>query len=203
MGGTWSHDQINTSATNLQLCTFCGNQVITAQASAQGTAGVFSGNNGGFIGGGQLGYNWQFNSWVAGFEADIQGIGDHRNIGVGGTIQFIPPVIGSGVSMSTSMALAKEVDWLGTVRGRLGWLATPSLLVYGTGGLAYGEVKASTSISQAIIPPVLLIKLSLISAPVQAFRRRVLVGPLGAVSSGCSYHGGRLNLSISTMILAA
>src|SRR5262249_60415296 len=39
----------------------------------------------------------------AGFEADIQGIGDHRNIGVGGTIQFIPPVIGSGVSMSTSL----------------------------------------------------------------------------------------------------
>jgi len=50
------------------------------------------------------------------------------------------------------MTLTKEVDYLGTVRGRLGWLATPGLLVYGTGGLAYGEVKASTTIFQSIAP---------------------------------------------------
>jgi hypothetical protein len=34
-----------------------------------------------------------------------------------------------------------------------GWLAWPSLLVYGTGGLAYGEVKAHTTINQAQVVP--------------------------------------------------
>jgi outer membrane immunogenic protein len=34
------------------------------------------------------------------------------------------------------------------VRGRLGWLFTPQALVYGTGGLAYGETETSTSLSQ-------------------------------------------------------
>jgi outer membrane immunogenic protein len=33
-------------------------------------------------------------------------------------------------------------DWLATVRGRVGFLAVPALLVYGTGGLAVANVKA-------------------------------------------------------------
>ena len=33
------------------------------------------------------------------------------------------------------------------MRGRLGWLVDPVMLVYGTGGLAYGGVKASTNVS--------------------------------------------------------
>jgi len=44
---------------------------------------------------------------------------------------------------------SRGVDWLGTVRGRVGFLATPALLMYGTGGFAYGEVKVSTSITQS------------------------------------------------------
>jgi outer membrane immunogenic protein len=43
-------------------------------------------------------------------------------------------------------ANAGGLDYLGTVRGRLGWLFTPTLLVYGTGGFAYGG--ASLNISQ-------------------------------------------------------
>ena len=34
------------------------------------------------------------------------------------------------------------------MRGRLGYLATPTLLAYATGGLAYGGVKSSANISQ-------------------------------------------------------
>jgi outer membrane immunogenic protein len=40
--------------------------------------------------------------------------------------------------VTTNMTVTKEIDYLGTVRGRLGWLVNPTLLVYGTGGLAYG-----------------------------------------------------------------
>jgi outer membrane immunogenic protein len=39
-----------------------------------------------------------------------------------------------------------ELDSFGAVRGRPGWLASPSTLIYGTGGLAYGHEQASTSI---------------------------------------------------------
>jgi outer membrane immunogenic protein len=42
-----------------------------------------------------------------------------------------------------------DTRWLGTLRGRLGFLPAPTLLVYGTGGLAYGEVSASTSLTQS------------------------------------------------------
>ena len=48
--------------------------------------------------------------------------------------------------MTTNLSVTKELDYFGTVRGRLGWLAYPSLLVYGTGGLAYGGVKSSLTL---------------------------------------------------------
>lgn len=40
------------------------------------------------------------------------------------------------------------MKWFGTLRARLGLLATENLLVYGTGGLAYGNVSASTNVSE-------------------------------------------------------
>jgi outer membrane immunogenic protein len=54
---------------------------IAAISTVASASGFNNGNNVGFIGGGQIGYNWQFyNSLVAGVEADIQGIaGSHGN----------------------------------------------------------------------------------------------------------------------------
>ena len=40
-----------------------------------------------------------------------------------------------------------KLDWFGTSRARLGFLATPSILLYGTACAAYGEVKDSATIS--------------------------------------------------------
>ena len=51
--------------------------------------------------------------------------------------------------VTTSITSTNKLDYLGTVRGRLGYLFTPAFLVYGTGGLAYGGVKASTTITQS------------------------------------------------------
>jgi outer membrane immunogenic protein len=47
----------------------------------------------------------------------------------------------------------QEIDWLGTVRARIGTtpFADPRLLVYFTGGLAYGRVETSHSL-EAIEP---------------------------------------------------
>jgi outer membrane immunogenic protein len=86
--------------------------------------------SGGF-GGGQIGYNWQ-GVWhphlVLGVEVDIQGadISDHYRAPA-----LLSRVVGN---------LDANVDWFGTVRGRIGY-AFDSSLLYATGGLAYGSVK--------------------------------------------------------------
>ena len=43
--------------------------------------------------------------------------------------------------------LSQKIDWFGTVRGRVGSTITPSLLVYVTGGLAYGQVDSTSTVS--------------------------------------------------------
>jgi outer membrane immunogenic protein len=105
------------------------------------STGDFSlGNKSGFIGGAEIGYNYQFNNWVAGIEADIQGIAGQA---VNGSITST-----SG-TLSSTLTGSMDTRWLGTLRGRLGFVPTPTVLVYGTGGLAYSEVAATTSLSQS------------------------------------------------------
>jgi outer membrane immunogenic protein len=103
--------------------------------------------NNGFIGGGQIGRNWQFEKiWVAGIEADIQGVASSQDSHAFGSTLVVP---GQGLnSVSQTATISRELDYLGTVRGRLGLLFGPSLLFYGTVGVAYGGVSASTSIAQ-------------------------------------------------------
>jgi outer membrane immunogenic protein len=50
-----------------------------------------------------------------------------------------------GVGTLQTTAAQQSTDWYGTVRGRLGWLATPNLLLFGTGGFAYGRVDGSAN----------------------------------------------------------
>jgi outer membrane immunogenic protein len=105
------------------------------------STGDFSlGNKSGFIGGAEIGYNYQFNNWVAGIEADIQGIAGQA---VNGSITST-----SG-PLSSTLTGSMDTRWLGTLRGRLGFLPAQTLLVYGTGGLAYSEISASTSLTQS------------------------------------------------------
>jgi outer membrane immunogenic protein len=95
----------------------------------------------GIIGGGQIGYNWQLDpSWVWGVEADFQGT--TTNGSAGSVVMVGPPFAGAG---SLTTVYKYELDDIGTVRARLGWLSSPSLLWYGTGGLAYGQTKLNTS----------------------------------------------------------
>jgi outer membrane immunogenic protein len=113
---------------------------------------VGSSNSSGFIGGGQLGYNWQFmNSFVGGVEADIQGIArSGGNNTLFSAVQALPTFPAGTVTQIATVN--KSLDYVGTVRGRLGWLFTPTLLAYGTGGLAYGGVNMSTTLFQVNVP---------------------------------------------------
>jgi outer membrane immunogenic protein len=88
----------------------------------------WSNNAFGGFGGVQVGYNYQFApNWVAGVEADLAASGisashDERQ----GSFNY---------------GLETKIDWFGTLRGRIGY-AWDNVLVYGTGGAAYGDIKA-------------------------------------------------------------
>lgn len=87
----------------------------------------------------QAGYNWQFNSrWLLGVETDIN----------------FTSISGSATSAPYRIALVtaqnnveQNIDWFGTVRARLGFLATDRLLVYGTGGFAYAQVREGSTLT--------------------------------------------------------
>jgi outer membrane immunogenic protein len=146
-GATWNgHNDINVvSSPAFNAPGLVPDIMVQGAAGATAKLSNGNGNNGGFIGGAQIGYNYQFaSSWVAGIEADIQGIlGSKSNLTANTAVQA-----NNGIPITTHIDASKQIDWLGTVRGRLGWRVTPSMLLYGTGGLAYGGVKSSVSISQ-------------------------------------------------------
>jgi outer membrane immunogenic protein len=76
-----------------------------------------------FIGGGQIGYNWQHGNFVFGLESDISGVGGKNSTG-------------------SYQALQSQIRWLSTVRSRFG-LAVGDTMAYMTAGLAVGGVKNS------------------------------------------------------------
>src|SRR5262249_52436307 len=57
--------------------------------------------------------------------------------------------IGGKPPAASTFQATEKVDWFGTVRGRLGWLATDNFLLYGTGSLAYGRVNTSATLVSA------------------------------------------------------
>jgi outer membrane immunogenic protein len=99
----------------------------------------------GLIGGGQIGYDWQVNAkWIVGLEADFQDSAEKGNYAFGAL--YCPSefcVTNGAINGNISTA----IDWFGTVRGRLGALVSPSVWIYGTGGLAYGRIAVAGSVS--------------------------------------------------------
>jgi outer membrane immunogenic protein len=90
----------------------------------------------GFIGGAQIGYNYQMGNVVLGVETDLQYVDGKR------TTLFTGP---AGITT----AAGSELNYLGTLRARLGLVASERLLIYATGGLAYGNPNNSAAVSTA------------------------------------------------------
>jgi outer membrane immunogenic protein len=104
-----------------------------------GTVTGSSGDNGGFVGGGQVGFNYQLtpgSGFVIGLEADLQ----YAKLGS----NDVAYVIGS----TPYYDVGSSLDWFGTVRGRLGY-AFDRVLVYGTAGFAFGGGSANGSYASA------------------------------------------------------
>jgi outer membrane immunogenic protein len=147
-GYSWGRSKSDASYYN----TLTGAPIVAPAGSILGN----SFNMDGAIAGGQIGYNWQVNnSWVWGLEADAQWSGERgstafrcANTLIGGTclpnLTFLPP----GVT-GTNLSMDQSLEWFGTVRGRAGWLAAPKVLLYATGGLAYGEIKSTGTLAGA------------------------------------------------------
>jgi outer membrane immunogenic protein len=100
----------------------------------------------GVVGGGQIGYNWQANAWVFGLEADIQGTSEDGSNSASATA-----IIPGGPAATGTLNYSEKLPWFGTVRGRLGFLPAPNWLIYGTGGLAYGEVDTNTTLTSGAL----------------------------------------------------
>lgn len=96
----------------------------------------------GVLGGLEAGYNWQFNrNWLVGIETDFNW---SRIKGTGTDSFLIVPALFPGPS---NFVASQNLEWFGTVRGRLGFLPTTNLLVYGTGGFAYGRVHENVTLN--------------------------------------------------------
>lgn len=90
----------------------------------------------GFLGGVQGGYNWQAGRSVLGLEADIAWAN------VSGSTGYAPP--GAGFLTSEE----QNIEWLSTLRLRTGYLPAPNMLMYVTGGLAFGETRLSLDVRE-------------------------------------------------------
>jgi len=106
-------------------------------------------SDGGWLVGGQAGYNYQWGAWVFGVETDFDWTSLNRNFN---TVSN-PILAGTGIPAilvgDQIYAHGKfDLNWLGTTRGRIGFVATPDnrLMFYGTGGVAYAGGSSSFSI---------------------------------------------------------
>jgi outer membrane immunogenic protein len=94
-----------------------------------------NGNRNGFLGGGQFGANWEFNSFVFGVEGDVSGTDSRVSVTNPGTL-----VIGSSNTENSND------HWYATATGRVGY-AWNTWLLYAKGGAAWMNVNYNGSVT--------------------------------------------------------
>lgn len=128
-GGIWGGDHSMAVPTDAGTAAFFG--FCFASGACPRDYGRTSGSS--YEVGGQIGYNWQASNFVYGLEADFQWSDYNKANAV--AVSGVP---GSAPFAGTS---STRLDWFGTGRGRVGVLVAPSFLLYGTGGVAFGDVR--------------------------------------------------------------
>jgi outer membrane immunogenic protein len=121
-----------------------GETFITGRTGLTGTfvPATLSTASQGPIAGAQIGYNYRLGIGVVGIEADFSSLNSKSNSSaVLAALDVFDDVFGP-----FQTTLEKQIDWLGTVRGRLGVLASEQFLVYATGGMAFGGTSANLAI---------------------------------------------------------
>lgn len=110
---------------------FCGGAAATALP-----AGGCADDENGIEFGGRVGYDWQFGRFVVGVAGDLSTADINDSVS----------------AFSTTPAFytfTRELNWVAGARARAGW-ATPSLLLYGTAGPAWGDLEHSFTTSNTV-----------------------------------------------------
>jgi outer membrane immunogenic protein len=132
VGGEWGTSHANTSTVFDPVAGYFAASSVPAIAAV----GQQSINRSSVTGGFTAGYNWQASNIVFGLEADINYFG-FKGTATGGAVY--PCCAPAAFTVTSSISS----DWLATIRGRIGILATPNWLLYATGGAAIAEVRAN------------------------------------------------------------
>jgi len=145
-GGIFSAEQYSLAMAGGFLL---NNNLFSNPANNSQVGHSFASHASSFTGGGQVGCNRQIGILVFGFEADFDHAGQSSS-----TAHFGPagPIIGANdparnhVSSQTD-SVGQNGDWYSTVRGRIGLTATPTLLLYATGGLAVARISSAANVT--------------------------------------------------------
>ncbi len=106
-------------------------EVTDLNPAAPASGQTFKDSEGSVTFGGYTGYNWQYCAFLLfGIETDFNFLNSSPTAR---DIEVFP--VGTDVT-----TLESNMDWFGTLRGRVGYVVNDFLLLYGTGGLAYGKV---------------------------------------------------------------
>ena len=98
---------------------------------ATGASGSRTSNTG-FAGGGQIGCDYQINSWVIGVRNMFDGTS------ITGSRTFADPTVFTGAG-----TIDTKVRWFDALTARAGYLVAPNWLIYGQGGAAWTQAKAT------------------------------------------------------------
>ena len=148
-GVDWASRNVNTAVNASELLSTWYPDLLQALSPTP-----YSNSRAGFIGGIQVGYNYQINQFVIGAEADFMGMAVSKRSGTSATSSssvdissFYGDPPGTDIFKTDASGAASTKitqNWLGTVRARAGF-AIDRLLIFGTGGFAYGSVRAQTA----------------------------------------------------------
>ncbi|MBV8752092.1 MAG: porin family protein [Hyphomicrobiales bacterium] len=143
IGYSWADWDSTTVGGNF---TFPGSPTAFSNTASPNVNGPFAG--------GQAGYNWQFNPhWLVGIEGDFEWSGEKAS-DPGNASVSIPSGIGVGIcdahppctaTVTAATTNDWKLPWFATLRGRFGYVADQTWLIYGTGGVAFGEMEFATS----------------------------------------------------------
>lgn len=126
LGGRWG-----TTTWNTTVADFTGPVLLDASSPHDF-------DNSSFHVSGYVGYNFQFGNWVTGLEADL-GWGNSEE-----TLAGFPGLLINHAPPGDDRSSVK-LKWDGSVRGRLGFLVTPTVLLYATGGWAFQNINSAAS----------------------------------------------------------
>ncbi|MBY0227580.1 MAG: outer membrane beta-barrel protein [Hyphomicrobium sp.] len=140
-GGAWGESSSSTSVgAVVPGSSYFQSDANVAAVERSGTGSL---DDTAFTGGVLVGRNIQSGRWVYGAELDFGSFNLNAGGESGGVYPDFPGFPNTPYSVGTSV----ETDWLMTARARIGWLASDTLLIYATGGLALTDVEVTNSFS--------------------------------------------------------